>query len=358
MMPRIEATIDLQALTHNFSVVRDLVPKQTQIMPMVKANAYGHGLIEVAHQLNEADAFGVATLPEAFKLRDSGIEQPIFVMCGFRSPDELSFFSEFDLTAVIHHPDQITYLSESRVEKPISAWLKVDTGMHRLGVSPDDFSRCFDAMIASDQVLDSVGVMTHLAAADSDADYTAKQITCFEALTEDLNCLKSVANSAAILEFPSLHYDLVRPGIMLYGISPFVGKTGQDFGLKPVMTLVSYLVSYKKVSQGESIGYGCVDQADRDLILGVVTAGYGDGYPRHAHHGSIALVDDYPCPILGRISMDLLAIDISAVPHPSIGKPVLLWGEDLPAERVAAASDTIAYELLCQLTDRVVKKTI
>jgi alanine racemase len=355
MRPRVEATIDLNALSHNYNVIKNLVSKDTQIMPMVKANAYGHGLIEVAQHLQEADAFGVATLPEAFKLRDSGIKQDLFVMCGFRNADELSLFSELDLTAVVHHPDQVDWLLQASLEKPISVWLKVDTGMHRLGVSPEDFPSIVDKLNQSSNICHPFGIMTHLANADADKEFTQHQVDLFDKLTKDLDQPKSVANSAGILAFKAAHHQLVRPGIMLYGVSPFADKTGADLGLKPAMRFTSNLVAHKQVKKGEYIGYGCTWQADRDLVVGIVTVGYGDGYPRHAQNGTPVMVDNRVCPLVGRVSMDLLAIDISAVPNPTIGQSVVLWGEELPAEMVATSSDTIAYELFCQLTERVMK---
>ena len=358
MIPRVEATIDLNAISHNFNVIKSLVPGHTQVMPMVKANAYGHGLIDVATQLKEADAFGVATLPEAFRLRDAGIKQTIFVMCGFRHPDELPLFVELGLTAVVHHCDQVRWLVESKLNAPLSIWLKIDTGMHRLGISPDEFSSAYKALQGSANVKQPFGLMTHLANADADETFTNAQLALFASLTVDVDNPKSVANSAGILAFKEAHHQLVRPGIMLYGVSPFIDKTGADFGLKPAMKLTSGLVSYKSIKSGDYIGYGCNWRADRDMCVGIVTAGYGDGYPRHAHNGTPVRINDALAPVVGRVSMDLLAIDLSAVAHPRIGEEVILWGEELPAEHVAIAADTIAYELFCQLTERVSRSVV
>lgn len=353
MMPRIEACIDLNAISHNFAQIKSLVAADTEIMPMVKANAYGHGLIDVVNRLPEADAFGVATLPEAFRLRDAGVKQAIFVMCGFRSPDELPLFAELGLTAVVHHLDQVQWLTSASLSKPLSVWLKVDTGMHRLGVSADEFMSAYDSLQQSANIKQPLGLMTHFANADADAAFTQRQLTLFTQLTAGMNNPKSCANSAGILAFDDTHHQLVRPGIMLYGVSPFTHKTGADFGLKPAMRLTSGLVSYKTIKAGEYIGYGCQWRAEQDMQVGIVTAGYGDGYPRHAHNGTPVVINDCLAPIVGRVSMDLLAIDLSNVPHPRIGDRVLLWGESLPAEQVALAADTIAYELFCQLTERV-----
>lgn len=358
MRPRIEATVDLNALSHNYQVIQSLVPTGTRIMPMIKANAYGHGLAEVAQRLRDADAFGVATLPEAFRLRDLGIRQDVFVMCGFRDPDELGLFSELNLTAVVHHPQQIAWLQHAKLKKPLSVWLKVDTGMHRLGVSAECFDESVDVLKSLSTVQQPFGIMTHFANADGDADFTQQQVTLFDRLTAGLDHPKSVANSAGILAYPSTHHQLVRPGIMLYGVSPFADKMGHDFGLKPVMTLTSRVVAHKSVTKGGYVGYGCTWKADRDMTVGIVTAGYGDGYPRHASNGTPVLVDGQLCSLVGRVSMDLLAIDMSAVAKPAIGQNVQLWGDALPAETIAAASGTIAYELFCQLTERVVKHLV
>lgn len=356
MIARAEAIIDLKALSHNFNIVKSYISAETNIMPMVKANAYGHGLVDVATQLADADAFGVATLPEAMCLRRAGIRQDIFVMCGFRTIDELPLFSQYALTAVVHHLDQITWLSQVKLAAPISVWLKVDTGMHRLGISPDDFAQALKGLKSQKNIRQPFGIMTHLANADGDSVFTQKQLDLFDALTKGLDHPKSIANSAGILSYKKAHHELVRPGIILYGVSPFADKTGHDLGLKPVMTFSSSIVSYKKIKQGEFVGYGNAWQAPHDLMLGIITAGYGDGYPRHIKEGTVALVGGKACCIVGRVSMDLLAIDVSALPNPKIGDRVVLWGADLPAEYVAKQSGTIPYELFCQISDRVEKR--
>ncbi|PHQ81088.1 MAG: alanine racemase [Coxiella sp. (in: Bacteria)] len=356
MTPRVEMSVDLNALSYNFSVIRDLVGPDVAIMPMVKANAYGHGLADVAQQLTKADAFGVATLPEAICLRKGGIKQAIFVMCGFREPQELELFSELQLTAVIHHKDQIDWLLQAPLENPIAVWLKLDTGMHRLGVSIEQFEQAYQCLNASSKVSQPIGLMTHLANADADTAFTQQQLAIFDRYTGHVNNPKSVANSAGIINFKASHHQLVRPGLMLYGVSPFADKTGKELGLKQAMTLSSRLVSYKHIKKGAEVGYGCNWCADKDLVLGIVTAGYGDGYPRHAKNGTPVLIAGIECPIVGHVSMDMLAVDVSAVKQPYIGQHVILWGSDLPIERIALSADTIAYELFCQLTGRVTKK--
>lgn len=358
MTPRVEAIISLDAITHNFNVIRSHVKADTQIMPMVKANAYGHGLIEVAHHLQEADAFGVATLVEAMRLRDAGIKKNIFVMCGFRSSDEIPLFAEFNLTAVMHHLDQLNWLIQSPPATPISLWLKVDTGMHRLGIAVEDFEAVYESLSQLTSVKQPFGIMSHFANADADPDFTRQQLEQFQRLTAGITNPKSIANSAGIVAFHEAQYQLVRPGIMLYGVSPFADKTGAQLGLKPAMELWSRLVSYKKVRQGEPVGYGCTWRSKRDTIIGIVTVGYGDGYPRHACNRTPVLVNEQPAAVVGRVSMDLMAVDLSTVKRPAIGDKVLLWGEQLPVEHIATAADTIAYELFCQLTERVQRSLV
>lgn len=356
MTPRVEAFINLDALTHNFSVIRKMLDPTVTIMAMVKANAYGHGLIEVANTLRDADAFGVATLPEAMRLRKAGINQAIFVMCGFREPDEITLFNQYDLTAVIHHEDQITWLEDMTIDSPISIWLKCDTGMHRLGISPDNFMQSYERLMSCDYVKKPFGVMSHLSSADSDSIVTKRQLEVFKSLVDSFDVKKSIANTPGLIHFKEAHYDMVRPGLMLYGISPFKNKSAKSLGLVPVMTLKSHLISYKKISKGDYVGYGCTFKASADMTIGVVTIGYGDGYPLQADSGTPVLINGTRCQTLGKVSMDLLAVDLTPLSSVSIGDEVVLWGGDLPIEEVSKAVGTIPYDLLCRLTDRVQKE--
>lgn len=354
MIPRVEALINLEALSHNFSVIRTLIGPHADIMPMVKANAYGHGLVNIASHLGEAMYFGVACLNEASILRSLGIKKPIMVMSGFCDAHELAVFAELKLTAVIHHVDQIRMLEMSQDEvEPIPVWLKLGTGMNRLGLNPAFFKSAYERLSHCEQVQKPFGLMTHLASADTDVDFTCKQIALFDELTEGLDNPKSITNSAGIFSCTDAHHQLVRPGIMLYGISPFANKTGNELGLQPVMTLRSRLLAYQSVQRGTKVGYGCTFEADRDFLMGIVAIGYGDGYPRHIAPGTPVLVHGVECPIIGRVSMDMMAIDLTGVENPCMGDPVVLWGPELPVERIAAAAGTIAYELCCQLTGRV-----
>lgn len=350
------ASIDLDALAHNFDIIRQKVPSNTQIMPMVKANAYGHGVLGVVSRLKDADQFGVATLAEALQLRDAGITKPITVMRGFCNSDEVQAFSQHNLTAVIHHAQQLEWLNQQSLPQPLNAWLKIDTGMHRLGFLPEQFLQAYMSLKTSPNIKQPFGLMTHLATADSDAVFVAQQLSAFEKLTKGLNNPTGIGNSAAILAHHKAHFDLVRPGIMLYGVSPFADRPASAFGLKPVMTLSSHIISTKQVSAGEPVGYGCTWTASQDTPIAIIGIGYGDGYPRHARHGTPVLVNNVVCPLVGRVSMDMIAVDISAVPDARVNDRVVLWGEGLPIEQIASVAGTIAYELFCSVTDRVERK--
>ncbi len=350
---RANANIDLTALQHNLNVVRSKV-KARSILAMIKSNAYGHGLIQVASALNQADAFGVATLAEAELLRDAGINHPIVVMSGFFSASELPYFVNQNLTAVIHHDWQIDILQKTPGIKPLNVWLKIDTGMHRLGFSKEVAESAHKRLHHLEWVNRPIAVMTHLADAENkDQSFTHQQLNDFFKLTSQLPGPTSIANSAAILAIRDSWADWVRPGIMLYGVSPFTGRVGEDEGLRPVMTLSSRIIAIKSLKRGDRIGYNGVWQCPEDMPVGVVAMGYGDGYPRHARCNTPTLVNGVVCPLVGRVSMDLLTIDLRPNPKATVGDEVILWGKGLPVETIADYSDTIAYELLCNLTSRV-----
>lgn len=352
-MQRAVATIDLKALQYNFTKLASEVGNSVGIMPMVKANAYGHGLLTIAHALSEAKSFGVATLSEAIQLRSSGIKQSIFVMCGFLCADEIEVFSKFNLTAVVHHKDQVDWLENSPLNNLISVWLLIDTGMHRLGVMPEEVSFIYRKLNMLSQVIKPIGVMTHFASADNDFQFTQKQYELFMELVARYKAPFSLANSAAILNLNLSHCQLVRPGGLLYGISSFEGKTGEDLGFKPVMRLTSSLVSHKYIRAGEVVGYGGTWRATKKTRIGVVNIGYGDGYPRNVNHDAGVILHGKFCNIVGRVSMDFLTIDITDLDHVAIGDEVVLWGDCLSVEKVAAASNTIGYDLACNLNHRI-----
>lgn len=347
----VRAIIDLSALVHNFNRVKSLVGS-SKIMAMVKSNAYGHGLLPCANAIANAgaDALGAASLETAIILREH-FQQEIVVMSGITQADELLLCSQQNLFPVIHHASQLSLLPT--LKKPLTIWLKVDTGMHRLGFLPQELPEVLSTL-AKLKSVHIRGLMTHFAEADhTDLSFTQQQMNCFQQVSKNFKGPKSLANSAAILKYPDTYADWVRPGIMLYGASPMSNQKGLDFGLKPVMTLQSKLIAIKEVAKGECIGYGCTWQCPQKTLIGVAAIGYGDGYPRHAPNGTPVLLKGKRVPLVGRVSMDMITLDISSEPQAKIGDVVTLWGKGLPVEEVATKAQTISYELFCQLTSRV-----
>jgi len=348
------AYIDVNALKYNYSRLQQLANGR-HILAMIKSNGYGHGLLRIANALNHADAFGVACIEEAIALREAKVKQPIVVMAGFYDEDELPQFVDYNLDAVVHRPDQIASLEKNHLSRPLTVWLKIDTGMHRLGFRVDQAYSAFKRLQACESIKKPVGLMTHLADADShDPCFTELQIAKFKEMTHDLPGPRSIVNSAGLLRYNhEALADWVRPGIMLYGVSPIRNSTGKKEGLKPVMTLTAKLMSVKHCSKDDKIGYGCEWNCPEDMPLGIVGIGYGDGYPRHAKNGTPTLVNGVVCPLVGRVSMDMIAVDLRAQPDAMVGDSVILWGKGLPVEKIAACADTISYELLCNITQRV-----
>ncbi len=348
-----EARIDLSALRHNFQRVRQSAPT-SRVMAVIKANAYGHGMVRVAQALDDADAFAVARLDEALSLRAAGVKQAIVLLEGFSSADELMPLVQFGLETVVHNDAQIALLEQSRTLKPIPVWLKIDTGMHRLGFAPDKVAAAWQRLQACDAVAKPIRFMTHFANADLRGDArNAAQIAQFTAALADQPGERSSANSAAILSLPETHADWVRPGIMLYGVSPFTDGRAQDEDLRPVMTLTAQLIAVNRHRKGDAIGYGGEWECPEDMPVGVAAIGYGDGYPRHAHAGTPVLIDGVRVPLIGRVSMDMITLDLRARPNTEIGASVVLWGEGLPVEEIAECAGTIAYQLLCGVSARV-----
>ena len=347
------AVVNLSALQHNLQVARSASPHSRK-MAIIKANAYGHGLLPVARALHGADAFGVATVDEAVNLREGGVPQAIVLLEGFSSAEELHLIRAYNLQSVIHDPTQIKLL-ERHSGKAVTVWLKLDTGMHRLGFEPAQCSGILHRLMACENVEQPIKLMTHLSCADDrKSDVTLRQLGLFqEAIAACGELQQSVANSAGILGWPQSHYDWVRPGIMLYGASPFADSLGAEHGLQPVMTLTSQLICVKSLKKGDKVGYGGTWTAPKSMSLGIVAIGYGDGYPRHAKSGTPVLVNQRLTTLVGRVSMDMITVDLSNCPEAKVGDPVVLWGEGLPVETVAQHADTIAYALLCGVTQRV-----
>ncbi|RMD69382.1 MAG: alanine racemase [Gammaproteobacteria bacterium] len=335
------AYIDPAALRHNLNQVRRHAPG-TRIMAIVKANAYGHG-IEAVRAL-DADAFGVACLEEALALRRAGVAAPIVLLEGFFHAGEMATIFREGLSPVIHAPWQVEALASGN---PSSLWVKIDTGMNRLGLSPRELGEI------RGRLPQRFGQMTHLACADIPAHpMNARQIRRFFQAVGDLPGPKSLANSAALMALPEARGDWVRPGLMLFGASPFPGRKGAELGLRPAMTLTTRLIAVKRCRQGEAIGYGATP-CPEDMPVGIAAIGYGDGYPRHAPPGTPVLVEGRRAHLMGRVSMDMLHIDLRACPKARVGDTVCLWGEGLAIEEVAESAGTLPYELFCQLTARV-----
>ncbi|ADE16549.1 alanine racemase [Nitrosococcus halophilus Nc 4] len=347
-----QAIIDLSALRHNLQRVRELVPR-SRVMAVVKADGYGHGLKRIAQVLAEAHAFAVARLGEALVLRQAGYRGDIVLLEGIADKEELQLAAAYHLTLVVHEATQLDLLWQAPVNAPLSVWLKVDTGMHRLGFPPERVAEAVTSLRRCPAVAAVVGLMSHLANADQAEDsLTAIQLETFERITVP-GLWRSMANSAAVIACPQAHFDWVRPGLMLYGVSPFAHCTGAAVGLKPVMTLKTRLIAIHHLHPGDSIGYGATWVCPEAMAVGVAAIGYGDGYPRHAAPGTPLLVNGRPVPLVGRVSMDMVTLDLRSQPEAKVGDPVIVWGAGLPVEEIACHAATIPYELLCQVTARV-----
>lgn len=353
------ALIRLGALTHNFNVIRSCAP-QASIMAVVKANAYGHGLTVVARALPEVDSLAVARLPEAEELRAANIRKPIVLLSGVYSPEELSNACKAGCELVVHNDEQVRLL-ESMPEQRAIVWLKIDTGMNRLGFPPSQAAALIDRL-RSCQAVASLRLMTHLANADDKDDpKTALQLGAFEAVASDFDGHISIANSGGIFGWPEAIAPgylsagasmWIRPGIALYGVSPFPECNGADLGLQPVMQFESRLIAVKRINAGEKVGYGGHWTAERNSKLGIVSVGYGDGYTRSLPSGTPVLINDRIAPVIGRVSMDMTAVDLGPESIDQVGDAVLLWGDDLPVESIARQAGLIAYPLVCGVMNR------
>jgi len=347
------ATIHPDALRHNLGQVRARAPN-SRVMAVVKADGYGHGLERVARALGAADAFGVAALSDAERLRAAGLSQPIVLLSGFDEPDDLARLRGLAVDTAVHHVSQIEMLEQAPPGEPIRCWLKLDTGMHRLGFAPEYAREAYARLAGLQGVVGEIVLMNHFASSDDfDGNQTREQLRVFAQATAELPGLRSLANSAAVLGWPDAHADWVRPGGALYGLSVVEGTTGADFGLRPAMTLSTRLISVNRIAKGERIGYSATWECPEDMPVGVAAIGYGDGYPRHAPPGTPVLVGGRRTQLIGRVSMDLMTVDLRGLPEAKVGDPVTLWGPELPVEIIAAAADSISYELTCSITRRV-----
>jgi alanine racemase len=350
----VSVTIDIGALQNNLAVLRRLAPK-SRVMAVIKANAYGHGLVAVARALESADALAVARVGEALALRAAGIKTPIVLLEGVMDREQLEAAAAADLELIVHSAEQLELLGAAPAGARFKIWLKLDSGMNRLGFKGDAFRMAHAALSALPCVQVPLNLCTHLSSADSpELPTTAEQLMVFGAATRSLAGERSVVSSAALLNFPDSHADWVRPGLALYGISPLRGTTGADHGLRPVMTLCSRVIALKDLAEGEQVGYGADWTATRPTRLAIASVGYGDGYPRSAASGTPVLVNGERGGLAGRVSMDMLAIDVTEVQSPvKVGDPVVLWGNGLPVEEIALWAETIPYTLVCGISQRV-----
>ena len=350
----VSVTIDTGALRHNLEVIRRLAPK-SRVMAVIKANAYGHGLIAAARALDAADAFAVARVDEGLALREAGIKTPIVLLEGVLDPEQIEAAAAADLELVVHAPEQIDLLRAAPPGARFKVWLKLDSGMNRLGFKVEAFRSAHAALSSLPSVQPPIHLCTHLASADlPELPTTAEQLMVFGAATRSLAGERSVESSAALLGFPDSQADWVRPGLLLYGVSPFRRSTGADHGLRPVMTLRSRIIAVKDLVVGEQVGYAGVWTATRATRLAIAAVGYGDGYPRSASSGTPVLVNGEHAALAGRVSMDMIAIDTTDIQRPpKVGDTVVLWGEGLPVEEVAIWAETIPYTLLCGISQRV-----
>ena len=359
-MRPIQASILHSALQHNLNVVKQHAP-HSKIMAVVKANGYGHGLINVAHGLNAAEGFAVLGIAEAIDLREAGFEQKILLLEGVFSENELSVAASFNVDIVVHCAPQIDMLEHAKLARKLNVHLKMNTGMNRLGFVPADYLSAFARLNACKNVAE-ITLMTHFATAD-EAIGIAAPLALFQHTTKGMQQPLSLANSAAILRHPEAHAQAVkgswvRPGIMLYGASPVGGTPAAKFNLTPAMQFTSEIIAVQTLQAGESVGYGNRFTATQKTRVGIVACGYADGYPRHAPNSSPIAVAGKVTQTLGRVSMDMLFCDITDAPAANIGAPVELWGNTVPVDAVAEACGTVGYELLCAVSPRVPVKIV
>ncbi|AYA42222.1 alanine racemase [Xenorhabdus nematophila] len=347
------AVINRRALRHNLQQVRAQAP-DSKVIAVVKANAYGHGLLETACTMEDADCFGVARIGEALALRSGGLVKPILLLEGFFEAADLPVLVVNHIDTVVHSIEQLEALEQADLSHPIKVWMKLDTGMHRLGVRIDEAEAFYQRLSCCHNVEQPINLISHFSRADEPAvETTQQQIERFMAFVADKSGEKSIAASGGVLLWLQAHLDWVRPGIMMYGVSPMVDKTAADFNLIPAMTLKSSLIAVRKHKVGESVGYGGTWSSERDTCLGVVAMGYGDGYPRSAPTGMPVFINDREVPIVGRVSMDMITVDLGPACQDKVGDEVILWGSALPVEKIAEHSGISAYELITKLTSRV-----
>lgn len=352
----IEALFNATALAHNYQLIQQRAPK-ARALAVIKANGYGHGVERVVAALPEADGFAILEIEPAIQLRRKGVSQPILLLEGVFSAAELVDCAEYNLSIAVHSVLHIEWLEQAQLVRPLSIFLKLNTGMNRLGFPAESAPQWASRVQQCSSVAD-VTLMTHFATADEPELGIAAQWQRFCAATVDLNLPISTANSAAIFAYPEVQGDWVRPGVALYGASPFAAQTAQSLGLQAVMSLRSQVIAVQTLSAGDTVGYGAAFTAEHTMRIGIVACGYADGYPRHAPTGTPVWIAGQRTRLLGRVSMDMLCIDLTPWPHLGMGSDVELWGAHLPIDEVATAAGTISYELMCALTARVPVRSI
>lgn len=348
----LRAVIHPAALAHNLNIAQKFAP-HSKLMAVVKADAYGHGLMGAVRGLQAADGFGLLTTDQAIVLREGGVDKPLCLLEGFFEAYELTVLAGYGIAVTLHSEEQLRTLETTRFKGPLDIWVKLDTGMHRIGFSPNAVADVVQRLLALGNVR-LTGFMSHLANADQiDDPATPGQLDQFVSACSAYAESKSLANSAGIVAWPQTHLDWVRPGIMLYGSSPVAARSAQELGLQSTMDLDSALISIKSLNRGDAVGYGGAWACPQDMRIGVVAGGYGDGYPRHTPQGTPLLVNDRAAPLVGRVSMDMITVDLSQHDDAQVGDPVRLWGQGLDIDLIAKKAGTIAYELLCGVTARV-----
>ncbi len=353
LKPLIRAEISAAALRANLGRIRALAPR-SRVLAVVKANAYGHGLIATARTLTDADAHGVARLEEALALRAAGFTSPVVLMEGVLDSDGLAEAARRNFELVVHSEEQLALLEQAPATQQFIVWLKIDTGMNRLGFRASQLPDAFARLDALGPRVAELRLMTHFAAADErDTKQTRDQLERFAALAQERRNARSLANSAGILEYPKSHAEWVRPGLALYGVSPLPGRVGAMLGLVPAMRLVSTVIAVRDVPAGETVGYGAMWRAARNARIAIIAAGYADGLTRSLPNGAPVLVNGVESPLAGRVSMDMIAVDVTDRLTVRVGDPAILWGPELPVEQVAARAGTVSYELLCAVSERV-----
>jgi len=345
------ATIDASALRNNLAVVRRMAPR-SRVIAVVKANGYGHGMIRVARALADADGLGVARLADAVALREAGITQRILLLEGVFGTEQFALAAKEQCEIVVHSREQLDVLELFAGSHRFTVWLKLNSGMNRLGFRIEDFAAAH-ARLQRCSSVSLIRVMTHFSSSEERGHLTARQLKVFDDLVAPLGLERSAANSAAVIGWPEAHQDWVRPGLMLYGMSPMPNQAAAELGLRPAMTLSTHLIAVQNIGVGEPVGYNGIWRAQRPTRIGIAAIGYGDGFPRGTRNGAPVLVAGREAPIAGRVSMDMISIDITDLPEAKPGDEVIVWGDGLPAERLAPYADTTCYELVCRVTSRV-----